>query len=146
MNKTLTLLVPLCCMLAACSSTPRSAAFIPNCPSGPAADVCPPGQENRNKIKIHVTRDKVKTTPPVVCAARGTTVTATVTKGANVPDGVLVATVPKDGADGWILNSGTAPGTIQIYVPETVGVDTYRDYFVMTSTGKCEDPKIHVDK
>ncbi len=146
MNKALTILVPLCFLLAACPSTPRSAAFIPNCPSAPGVDVCPSGLDERNKIKIHVTRKGVNTTPRVVCAARGTTITATLTKAESVPDGVLVTTVPKDGADGWVLSTGTVPGTLKIEVPETIGVDTYRDYFVMTSTGKCEDPMIYVDR
>ena len=144
MNRTLIVLVPLCCLLAACNSTPPNASFVLNCRSEPT-DVCPPGLDKRNKIKIHVTPAGVMATPPVVCATKGTTVTATVTKAESVPDGVLVATVPKDGEDGWVLGADNAPGQILIEVPATTDLDDY-GYFVLASTGKCLDPIIRVDR
>jgi hypothetical protein len=146
MNKILTLMLPLCALMAACAPLHESTAVIPNCDAGPVAAVCPPGLENRNKIKIHITPADVKATPPIVCATRGGTITATITKAASVPSDVVVATVPKNASNGWILNSRIGVGTMLIDVPNTTEIGTHYGYFVMTSTGKCEDPKIHVDQ
>lgn len=146
MNKILTLMLAFCAMMAACAPSAPTMSSIPNCPSGPPANACPPGNQDRDKIKIHVTPAKVNVTPPIVCAARGATIKATITAAANVPTPFQVATVPKDAAHGWVLNLGTGPGTMDIKVPDAAVVGTHYGYFVMTSTGKCVDPRIHVDK
>lgn len=146
MKKTLLVLAPLCCLLAACASTTPSASFIPNCPAGPTADTCPQGPDGRpvpskrNQIKIVVSADDIKVQPPIVCTSPGDTITVTVV---GIPTNARVATVPKDGADGWILSSRTGDGTMSIEVPDVPDGDY--SYFAMTSTGKCQDPKIHVD-
>jgi hypothetical protein len=83
-----------------------------------------------------------------VCTDKGGTVTATVkiANGVPDPDNVEVVMVQKDADDGWILNSRTGPGDILIDVPSSTVVGTHYGYFVITSTGKCLDPMIHVDR
>jgi hypothetical protein len=59
-------------------------------------------------------------------------------------DSVVVATVPKDADNGWILNARTGEGTMSIVVPGATTTGDY-GYFAMSSTGKCVDPIIHVN-
>lgn len=148
MNKNLSLMLPLCVVMASCAPQQPSTSFILNCPSGPAANVCPPGNQNRDKVKIQVTPSQVQVAPPIVCTDKGGTVTATVkiANGVPDPDNVEVVMVQKDADDGWILNSRTGPGDILIDVPSSTVVGTHYGYFVITSTGKCLDPMIHVDR
>lgn len=147
MNKTLTLLLPICWLLAACAAKPPSGSVISNCPPGQTARVCPqgpdghPDPDKRNKIRIVVSAAGVDVKPHVVCAHAGTTITATVV---GVPTNAKVATVPKDGDDGWILSMRTGEGTMSIDVPPSTP-DGYYGYSAISSTGKCQDPKIHVD-
>lgn len=156
MNKTLTLLPPLCCLLAACPATPKagpagppSESVIPNCPPGETANRCPslpdgtPIPSKRNKIKIVVSAHDVKAQPPVVCTSAGEEITVTVV-GIPTDEDVIAATVPKDGEHGWILSMRTGDGTMSIQVPASTDEGDY-GYFAMTSSGKCQDPKIHVD-
>ncbi|MGI9221945.1 MAG: hypothetical protein ACR2QS_13015 [Woeseiaceae bacterium] len=145
MNKTLTLMLTLIVMTSACAPTPR-VAVIPNCSAGPVASACPPGLADRDKIKIHVTPANVVITPPMVCTERGGTVTATITKAGSVPNDVVVAMIPKNATNGWILSSRKGPGTMPIAVPAATEIRDDYGYFVMTSTGQCVDPIIHVDK
>jgi hypothetical protein len=148
MNKSLTLLFPLCCLLAACPSTPPAKSARLDCPDGPAADICPPGLEYRNKVTIRVTPGNIQVTPPVVCADRGGTIEATIEIANGVPDEdeVVVATVPKNAVNGWILSQGTGDGnTFEIKVPGSIDYDFY-GYYAMASTGKCLDPMIRVDR
>jgi hypothetical protein len=138
MNKTLIFLLPLCCLLAACVETPRSA-FIENCPEGPPADKC---VGERNKIKIIVSARDVKVQPTTVCTSPGETIAVDVV---GIPAHAKVATVPKDGADGWILSSRTGDGAMSIMVPQETPDGDY-SYFALSSTGKCLDPMIHVER
>ena len=148
MNKTFALLLPLCWSLAACAPTTQSASVIPNCPPGQTDRACPslpdgtPDPAKRNKIKIVVSAAGVKAKPSVVCTSPGETITVTVV---GIPANAKVATVPKDGADGWILSSRTGEGTTSIVVPGTTSDGDY-GYFAMASTGKCVDPMIRVDR
>jgi len=148
MNKTLTLLLPLFCLLAACPTTTTDRSVKLVCPDGPTADTCPPGLEYRNKVTIRVTPGNIQVTPPVVCADPGGTIEATIEVANGVPDKdeVVVATVPKNAVNGWILGQGTGDGnTFHIKVPGSVDDDFY-GYFAMASTGKCLDPMIRVDR
>ena len=163
MNKTLISLLPLCWVLAGCSETPRSAtaipssapvappsaSVIPNCPPRDTDRACPslpnglPDPSKRNKIKIVVSAVDVKAKPSVVCTSSGDTIVVTVV---GIPDHAKVATVPKDGADGWILSSRTGEGTMSILVPDEEDVpEGDYGYFAFSSTGKCVDPVIRVD-
>lgn len=137
MNKKLILLLPLCCVLAACAGKPRSA-FIENCPEGPPADEC---LGDRNKVKIVVSARDVKVQPTIVCTSPGDTIAVDVV---GIPANAKVATVPKDSDDGWILSSRTGDGAMSIEVPDV----PYKDYpyFAMASTGKCVDPMIRVEQ
>ena len=163
MNKKFIFLLPLCCLLAACPATPPSpiaapppdpkmppsASLIPNCPPGQMDRTCPslpdatPDPDKRNKIKIVVSAAGVKAKPSVVCTSSGDTIDVTVV---GIPDHAKVATVPKDAADGWILNSRTGDGTMSIVVPDEDNVpEGDYEYFAFSSTGKCVDPVIRVD-
>ena len=145
MNRAIIVLVPLCSFLAACEATPPPKAVTLDCPTGPVAEVCPPGLDKRNKIKIMITPAGTQVTPPVVCASPATTITATVEAAASVPADFTVITVPKDAANDWIFSSRQGVGTMMIDVPaETVEERDY-GYFVMTTTGQCLDPMIHVN-
>lgn len=149
MNKTLTLLLPLCGLLTACSSmTPSGSSVVTDCPPSPPASDCPRGHEDRGRINIEVTPSQVRVSPPIVCADKGGKVEATVrvARGVPNPESVLVATVPKDSTDRWIGASRTGPGTMEIDVPDSTIVGMQYEYVVMTSTGKCRDPRIHVDQ
>jgi hypothetical protein len=149
MNKTLTLLLPLCCLLAACPTAPPSDSVILDCPAGPSADVCPPGLENRNKVTIRVTPGNIQVTPPVVCADAGGTIEASieVANGVPNPDEVVVSTVPKNAVNGWILSQGIGDGnTFDIHVPDLKSIKKGQyGYFAMSSTGQCVDPIFHVN-
>ena len=140
MNKILIPLLPLCCLLAACAAeTPRSA-FIENCPEGPPADRC---LGERNKIKIVVSAAGVMVQPTIVCSGPAESIAVDVV---GIPAHAKVATVPKDGADGWILSSRTGEGTMSILVPDEEDVpEGDYGYFAFSSTGKCVDPVIRVD-
>ncbi len=141
MKMTLILSLPLCCLLAACAETPRSA-FIENCPGGPPADRCPPGLDKRNKINIVVSAVDVKVQPTIVCTSPGDRIAVNVV---GIPANAKVATVPKDSADGWILSSRTGDGTMSINVPQGTPEEDY-SYFALASTGKCVDPMIRVEQ
>jgi hypothetical protein len=140
MNKTLILSVPLCFLLAACESPApktQSTAFIPNCPKVPTNRPCP---AQRNEIRLVVSAGGVDPRPPVVCTSAGDTIAVTVH---GIPDHAKVATVPKDGVDGWILSSRTGDGEMSIAVPQgTPGGDYH--YFALASTGECVDPVIRI--
>jgi hypothetical protein len=141
MNKTIFVLVPLCCLLAACASkapSASSASFIPNCPEVPTNRPCP---SQRNEIRLVVSAVGVDPRPSVVCADKGATIEVTVV---GIPANAVVATVPKDADDGWILSAITGEGTMSIVVPEDTPDGKY-GYFAMASTGKCVDPIIHVN-
>jgi hypothetical protein len=144
MNKILTLLLPMCCLLAACPST-LSVSSITACSPSPPANACP---AERDKIKILVTPADVFVAPPIVCTNKSGTVTATVTVANKVkdPDKVLVAVVPMNSSDRWMSASRIGPGDMVINVSNSTIVGTQYEYVVMTSTGKCRDPKIHVDQ
>jgi hypothetical protein len=122
---------------------------MPNCPPGKTASKCPslpdgtPIPGKRNKITIVVSAQDVKAQPPVVCTSAGERIDVTVV---GIPAGVDVkaATVPKDGEHGWILSMRTGDGPMSIDVPLST-TKGYYGYFAMTSSGKCQDPKIHVD-
>lgn len=137
MNKILIPLLPLCCLLAACAAeTPRSA-FIENCPEGPPADRC---LGERNKIKIVVSAAGVMVQPTIVCSGPAESIAVDVV---GIPAHAKVATVPKDGADGWILSSRTGDGVMSITVPQGTPYGDY-PYFALSSTGKCVDPVIRI--
>ena len=144
MNKTIFVLVPLCCLLAACASKAPpappapSASFIPNCPEVPTARPCP-GQ--RNEIRLVVSAVGIDPRPSVVCADKGATIEVTVV---GIPANAVVATVPKDADNGWILSAITGEGKTSIVVPEDTPDGKY-GYFAIASTGKCVDPIIHVN-
>jgi hypothetical protein len=139
MNKTLISLLPLCCLLAACAAdTPRSA-FIENCPEEPPADRC---MGERNKIKIIVSARDVRVQPTTVCTSPGETIAVDVV---GIPAHASVATVPKDGVDGWILKSRMGDGAMSIMVPQETPYGDY-PYFALSSTGKCVDPMIRVEQ
>ena len=72
--------------------------------------------------------------------------TIEVVNGVPDKDKVVVATVPKNAANGWILSQGIGDGnTFDINVPGSIDDDFY-GYFAMSSTGKCVDPMIRVDR
>ena len=147
MKKTPTFLLPIFCLLAACPTTPEYKAAILDCPAGPSADVCPPGLEYRNKVTIRVTPGNIQVTPPVVCADPGGTLEATIQVANGVPDKdqVVVATVPKNAVNGWILSQGIGDGnTFDIELPGSIA-EAFYGYFAMASTGKWLDTMIHVD-
>lgn len=145
MNKAIIVLAPLYFFLAACEATPPAEPVTLNCPTGPVAEVCPPGLDKRNKITIKINPAGIQVTPPVVCASPATTITATVEAAASVPADFTVTTVPKDAANHWIFSSREGVGTMTIDVPSVTVKDRDYGYFVMTSTGKCLDPMIHVN-
>jgi hypothetical protein len=139
MNKSLIFLLPLCCLFAACAAdTPRTA-FIENCPEESPADRC---VGERNKIKIIVSARDVKVEPKMVCTRPGETIAVDVV---GIPAHAKVATVPKDGTNGWILSSKTGEGATSIMVPEGTSYGDY-SYFALSSTGQCVDPMIRVEQ
>lgn len=140
MNKTIFVLVPLCCLLAACAANDQpapSASFIPNCPEVP--DRPCPGPSNT--IRLVVSAAGIDPRPSRVCVDAGATIEVDVV---GIPANAVVATIPKDADYGWILNARTGQGTMSIVVPGGTPTGDY-GYFAMSSTGKCVDPIIHVN-
>jgi hypothetical protein len=150
MNRKLIFVTSLTALPVACAAPPATPAVsseILHCKSGPAADVCPPGLANRNKVTVHVTPNNLTVVPPVVCAEHGTDIAVTITKANSVASPLIIVTVPKDAENGWIVNSnGAGDSTMTITVPAATDVGPKYGYFVVANNGQCLDPKIHVDK
>jgi hypothetical protein len=74
--------------------------------------------------------------------------TIEVTDGVPDKDEVVVATVPKNAVNGWILSQGKGDGNtfdINVPGPDSIEKDFY-GYFAMASTGQCQDPEFHIDR
>jgi hypothetical protein len=56
----------------------------------------------------------------------------------------VVATIPKDANDAWILSSMKGNGYMSIDVPPGTPAGDY-PYAAMTNMGQCVDPMIHVN-
>jgi hypothetical protein len=147
MKKTIIMLVPVCCLLAACAPEKEAMLHPENCPSGPADRNCPklpdgtPDPAHLSKVRLVVSAAGINPQPPAVCTNAGDVIKVTVV---GIPDTAIITTAPKDDVNAWILSSRTGVGDMSIKVPDATPTGDY-EYLAITTTGKCVDPIFHVN-
>ena len=105
----------------------------------------------KNKVKLNLQAANLQANPPTVCSRPGDTIEVTIKQpvGNPTPPTVSVYIVPKKSANGWMLASNTLnPELIEITVPtdaSTTDDNGNYEYLIITSDGRCVDPRIHLD-
>lgn len=133
-------------LIAACADTSKTvattqSAVIENCDTQPPA-ACVSGNDN-NSLQVNLKAAKLIAVPPTICAHAGATIEIELMQPRGTE--IMVFAVPKDASDNWLLESNESdPGKIEITVPASTSVGDY-DYLLITSDGRCLDPRIHID-
>ena len=145
MNKKTLFVLPLSLLAIACA--PRDMEItdnidIPNCDEIVIVGPCT-GPRDNPTVTINVSAKSIVAAPPNVCAAEGEDIVFTI-----VPPNTetkTVAVIPKNPLHIWLIGTNFPDGgEIIIPVPDTLPEDDY-NYTIITSDGKCLDPRIHVN-
>jgi hypothetical protein len=110
-------------------------------------DACPNPNSGNPPIMIQVINTpgvkKIEVLPNKICANQGDVLHFDIIGPPAGPGSVTI--FPKKFVDSWLIgtNSPTA-SEIEITVPSFVLDTSDHDYLVVTSTGLCVDPRIHV--
>ncbi len=144
MNKKILLALPICVSFTACAMQAADHSMMPP----PAQKGCttinyPPNCiDNARIVTINVRSGVVA--PTFVCAESGKPVTYQI-KPDNTDD-VVVTVFPKDKKDTWLLGiNNPDPLKIEVQVPANEPAKSLHDYYVVTTSGHCFDPRIEVN-
>lgn len=142
MNNKIIFAVLLCFALAACQTyRPAAVASFANCEVLDVEDCT--NKPTSPVVTLTKTPMGYNVNPKSVCVKTGETITFNLVPP---PQNLLgtAAIIPKVNSDTWLAGiNSTHKHKIEITVPEWVSEDKYEYYFV-TSTGICIDPRVEV--
>ena len=158
MNKNVLCLIPIISLVAACGQgnkavMPYDDIEFPSCVAFQIDDVCEDEADNRNPpVKIHITggaTPDMKVSPDKkVCPRKGQVVHFDITGPAAGPHKLEKGSVtifPKKFGSSWLVGTNSADANvIDIVVPDFVEEGTDHDYLIVTASGLCVDPRVHV--
>jgi len=141
MNRTRLLLIPLCCIFAACGAPEPDGPMVCQPYSGPERE-CSTGQDP-NVPHVTINSESMNVAPPCVRARPGTEFVVNLTPTAkNVAGAARI--FPKNEAHDWLVGTNDADkDKITIPVPEELPIGDYWYGFEVNS--KCVDPRVHVE-
>ena len=162
MKKSALCLIPIACLFAACGQNQQipddpinGDIEIPDCEPLEIDKFCTnniPGEPglgpSNPKVNINVTPPGIVVAPKFVCAMQGSTIEFRVNGPAGGPHEVEagdVSVIPKKTTSPWLTGTNFPDkGLITITVPDSVPHGSEPEYYIVTNSGHCLDPRIHV--
>ena len=108
---------------------------------------------NRRPVTITVSANDIDISPKKACARRGGNLNFRFKKADGYQADVIAVIIPKDADNGWMVLSSKAgkdkagkDENKNMRIPRGVQIRGNYQYSVMTNTGLCEDPMVHIER
>ena len=145
MNKKTLLVLPLSLLAIACvhRDVDITDIVIPGCEIEVIVGPCN-GPKDDPKVTINVAAKSLVAAPPNVCAGPGEDIEFNIVPASA--EASTVAVIPKNPLHTWLIGTNFPDeGEIIIHVPHTIPIGQVANYTIITSDGKCLDPRIHIN-